>query len=92
MEGPYEEITVLDESGKEIIGEGRMQEIEDRLAQIAVWSSRVDPIRPLLARLEKGGRYAAIAQDMEDGKIVFVNHDATRSALAPEGLARLFGV
>ena len=67
MEDSYEEFKVLDASGKEIIGEKRMQRIESRLDEIAAWTARIEPIRPTLDRLKKGGHYAHVADDMADG-------------------------
>lgn len=92
MEDSYDEFKILDESGKEIIGEQRMADIEVSLEAIAAWSARLEPIRPTLARLEKGGFYESVAYDMSDGKVVFIKHDGARTALAPEQIAHLFGI
>ena len=89
MEDPYIDFKVLDECGKEIIGAERMMEIEADLDVIAAWNARLEPIRPMLERFERGGRYAAVAYDLSDGKIVFVNHDGTRAVYAPEQIAAL---
>ena len=85
----YEEIRLLDASGKSIISRERMAEIEGWFEKTGAWLDRLRPIEPALERFRNGGTYAAIVYDGPADEVVFVNHDGSRFARTPEQLTRL---
>jgi len=88
----YEELKLYDENGKEVISEERLAELDAWFETTDAWLDRLQPIEPALERFRGGGKYAAIAFDPVDGKVIFINHDGTRIARTPEQIERLLTI